>query len=130
MAAPTVYSTDADLVPIYVSDAAILRDSLEPLHLEAFAQINRDLIDAGRDTDNLAILTPASLIALVKPSCCYVMHLLYREKSNSERGTESLDKAKYWESKYQTAFAAARVETIDEADGDEPESHSGYVVLG
>jgi hypothetical protein len=130
MPAPTTYSTDQDLVPVYVSDAALLPDSLAPQHEAAFAAINRDLAAQGWDAEDLAALSEATIAALVAPSCCYVMHLLHREKIASERGTESLDKAKFWRDEYARELAAtAIVTTLADVD-DPPSTRGGYVVLG
>jgi len=124
------YSTDENLIPVYVSDAAALPDSLAPLHEEATAQINRDLYAKDWDDASLAILTPASLLELVKPACCYVMYLLSRMQVAHERGTESLDKAKFWRDEYRRALESALIETTAEDDGVPPETSRGYVVLG
>ncbi len=130
MPVPTTYSANDDLVPIYVQDAAVLPDSIARLHEEAARQINDDLRARGWDDEDLAALTETALANLVKPACCYVMALLFEEKSNSERGTESLDKAKHWETKYKAALAAAVITTTLEQPDDPAPRAGGYVVLG
>ena len=126
----STYSTDEDLVPVYISDAAALPDSLARLHEEAGAQIDRDLKQAGWDAEDLVALTAATLLGLVKPACCYVMHLLTRQQVAHERGTESLDKAKFWRDEYSKALAGTTIETTLAEQDDPAPTRGGYVVLG
>lgn len=124
------YSTDQDLVPVYFPAADALPDGLAPLHEEAGAQIGRDLIAAGIDEDSLPDLTAASLLALVKPACCYVMYLIYRAGLAHDRDGQVLGKVKFWHGEYSAAVSAARVSVDATATEDPAPAGNNRVWLG
>jgi hypothetical protein len=124
------YSDDEDLVPVYFPTASALPDTLAPLHEEAFAQINRDLVAMEWEAEDLAALTQETLDALVKPSCCYVMHLLTRSAISHGRSDSALEQARFWEGEYRKALAATPIVTTLLEDDDPPATGGGYVVLG
>jgi hypothetical protein len=125
------YSDDEDLVPVYFPSASALPDTLAPLHEEAFAQINRDLVAMEWEAEDLAALTQETLDALVKPSCCYVMYLLFRPSLASSRDPQqAMVAVKFWSDAYSAALAAVPIVTTLLEDDDPPATGGGYVVLG
>lgn len=124
------YTTDEDLVPVYVADAGLLPDTLAPLHEAAYGAIRRDLTSLGSTTEQLDALTEASLEALKVPSCHYVLHLLFQQQTHGRSG-DLLELAKYHLVEYQRTLRSTVIEsTVVSALGETSRVSSGYVVLG
>jgi hypothetical protein len=124
----TFYTTDEDLVPVYVA-ASLLPDTLAPLHEAAYAQIRDDLVAMGSTIEQLDALTDASLEALKKPSCHYVMYLVNRPSTRADSAL--LELAESWLTGYQRALRSTVIEsTVASELGETSRTSSGYVVLG
>lgn len=124
----TTYSTDEDLVPVFVQDAETLPDSLVPHHEAAYAQIRRDLVGMGRTAAELDSLTSDTLAALKVPSCHYVLHLLFQSQTHGRTG-DLFELAKHHLGEYQRTLRSTVIESTADPSNEPPRATGGYVVL-
>lgn len=125
----SAYTTDEDLVPVYVQDASLLPDTLAPLHEAAYVAIRRDLVAMGSTVEQLDALTDACLEALKVPSCNHVMYLLNRPSTRADSAL--LELAESFLKEYQRTLRSTVIEsTVASESGETSRTSSGYVVLG
>lgn len=124
------YTTNEDLVPVYVQDAATLPDDMTALHEAAYTQIRKDLAAQGWETEDLDALTDETTAALKDPSCRWVLFLLFSGQAQHGRDESLLVLAEKQLGWYRTSLASTPIETTLGEDDDPPSTSGGYVVLG